>query len=488
MATSYYLPYSSSTKPKDMWANARDLARYYGQMGENTFGTDYEEDRAAGNWYRNRGDELFGNLLENPGYSEDEIRSILDQEGLAGGLPSDEDYAGNYLTPWEEEQMYGDTASRVGLFDPQMTEDLEQQKANRVREGLRSTEAGMRGAFQGGAARGREALGAYGTAARGALSRGGERSRGVLERGTSDLRATLDPSQLDFTDEDLALLRDRAGRLVGGEYGQSRDEVLRRALIQGDAGNPLAVASALGRLDHQRSIDAADAMTDAELKGREAQRGARRDIATLRGEMEKGILDRALGLEDTLGGRELTLEGQLGEAGLGLENSLRGEEVGMEGRLGENLTGTEYKLGSDLQSSHQGDVDRSIDIRRDIDNTSAARAGDIARNRQTVNLQNQGDRYNRAMQQSQERSKRAQQVADTRRADKLTAMGYYPEQQKTMMTGAQNQAQNRLQSGQIAVQGATSAAQGMSSWEQRPKFWQQLVGAGIGAVGGMFGK
>ena len=276
------MPYSSTrypyttAEPVDAFAQNRIAAADYTNQSMDDLTA--SANRNAGDYqsFKNQaysGQGGYGDVLAGTaGYSAQELQGMYQSDLINSGMATDTQLGQYNYTDAEKSAITGDPMAGLNTFQSGMT--------------------GVNSATTDAAALGLGAVGEmkdmYGNA--------------------------IDPSKLGLSADylenynvsplDMQNIRDSAGRTVGLNAQSEIDRLSRAAAAQGST-SPLALASAMTRRSYTGDINAATAMTDADIKAR--QLGL--TVAANREAMR-------LGSEEDISNRQMTSAQQVGTAGL----------------------------------------------------------------------------------------------------------------------------------------------------------------------------
>jgi len=351
------------------WLRSQGLGDVSAQYGRDTTAR-YTDEEAQNRFIT---EQMYQDLINNPGYTEEEKQQILQDAGLRGLLPDEATLQSWGLQPGEIAGIQGDPWKRAGYFDPGYIEDLQRSGADwtkqaygqgqgavrtaleggegavrdtlglgrdRTMESVRGMETGVRGAVGEYGTNLRGALAGMGTDVRGALGDYGSRLRGAVAGARTDVLSPYDNPELVTSPEEVQALKDRAARGIGAGYAAAKEDLVRRAEASGNV-NPLSLAAARQRLERGSAVGREDAMTDAMLAGSAQRRRDLQALAEARSSGGRFLSTLGTGAESELGQAGVGTEKYLGGAGMEAESELGRTGVGAETTLGQARTGAE---------------------------------------------------------------------------------------------------------------------------------------------------
>lgn len=399
--------------PGYMASALQNRALDYGNQFQTAFGNAYTGAMGQSQAYQGQADQAYNWLNQNPGYSADETNNILQQGMLTGAMTTPDQYASNFLTPAEQSSIMGNAGSVQSAFNPN---DI----TNTATAGNDWTKQQYQDSY---------------AAAKNALASGSAATQGALSNYATNLRGTVDPTKLGISDQQVAQLKDQAGRQIGLNYAAQQDQLQRQAEAAGNV-NPLALSANRQRLSRQSAIDNADAVTNADIAATGAQRAANTTIA----------------------GMQQSNENSIGNAGLNTNLSLTGLGTGLEsayGTLGANVgaTANAQQIGATTAAGNT-----AIDQAKYVDTNNAARAAALATNRQTTAQANQANAYQQGYNTSNALSGRYQGVANQRIQGQQAARNYWQGQGQFQGTQANTAGSQMISGAQTALNGQAQGA------------------------------
>lgn len=331
----------------------------------------------------------------NMGYTDEEMGSILNDPYLRSLQLSPEDAQSNFLTQGEQEGWMGNPREALSqLAQDESGMDVAQQDRSRfVNEGLNSQDARMRYVLdQSNAGLGN------------ALNSMGGNTRATVGGWAGNVRPYVDPTALNISNEysqnynvsplDMQRIREQAGRTVRSQEQADEDRLMMAANAQGNT-SPMALATMRDRLRQTSGINAANAMSDAEIKAKQLQLNTSQNRENTRLGAAQNYANLGVGAENTLGSAALSNEQNLGAAQLGAEQYLGNQRQQTEQYLGNSRIANQQELGAANVSNAQFGAATNLGAFQTADQQAAARAAGMATNRQGINQGNQAQNFGR---------------------------------------------------------------------------------------------
>jgi hypothetical protein len=481
---------------------------------EDVFNSDYgnKESQQYDDWAKDNGDlsGWIGDQYNNPGYGQDIENGILQNGGLDKGYTSDDEYGDNQLSEGEQGDIKGNVGSRGAWFNPGKLEGADRQAADWSRGALDSYGNNVRGALDKGDAQVGDELNTLSNNVHGSLDSSEAATRGQiagLGKGLRDNASSyqsnaigaIDPNKLTLSDDEVNQVGEEAGRQVGAQYGSTRDRLIANAKAAGQ-GNPLAIAAAEGRLNHDSAVSGADATADARIQALQAQKEGNKGVANMRlatygkaadlGETAAALPGQlGTNAELSMGGRRVDAEAGLGNTRAGYANQRSNARTGAEGDIGQAGIGVESANGNRSYQTEANNQQFGTDVARDADTTASTRAATIAGNRQQTNQANQANRWSQALAGTNAASNRYNTIGQARQQGKQFATSG----KATQTQGAQDAATKWATIRNQGVLGAGSnsnqaMATGAAYKTNNPSFWSKaLNGASQAAMLGLGG-
>jgi predicted RNA-binding protein YlxR (DUF448 family) len=458
-------------------------------------------------YYLYRGLGEYDALAQTPGYTPDEQANIIREGELRDLLNID--YGSNYLSPWEEEQIYGNPYRGMDAFNPGATEGIAYDWTGYISDALSQQE----GQLGHNLDRTRSELGAAIDPSRLSLSGAYQSNQDrVLSQTAGGVNAAIDPGKLglsqeyqrsyEFGPEDEQRMVTQAASGAGARYAGLADEAERRMAAAGTT-NPLALAAIKERLANDAAAESWDAVNDMRIRAKQlgldvaqnremTRLGAERDIAGRRTQAAFGLGDMALGAGSER--EQLRLGAERGISDRLLRAAETAGRMGQEGiqYAGSSRLSNEQQMANRLLGLGERNQERAIDLLRSGEAEQQRRAAYVAGNRQDVNMANQANRFNRGYQTSGALSGRYTGVADARREGQREGREYsrWGQQQASGNVNTANQQRIGLYGTQgNLMQNATGnqmryrlGKQQIKS--QRPGLFSRIAGGVLGAATG----
>lgn len=440
------------------------------------------KDRAANegdlrSYYRGYADEVYDPLIGGRGgYSQDEIDHIMREGDFGDFMTNDGGYAENFLSDEERNAIAGRPWDRAAYFDPEAMTDRQNESAGRQRGAVDDMATGLYESLDGQLGLSDE----YGRNVDSTLRSMESGTRGAYD--PAALRANADSlNRIRMTPEEEQAIVTKAGISGGMKYRAAAGEMDAKARAAGM--DPVAAAAMRGRYLRNAAADSADAMTGARVQASNARAGREQAAEGLRMGGERTAADIGTGVELSLADRKMNANNTREGMRLGAQRDIADRRAGIATTIGQTRLGAEQGINSQQRQQSQFNAGLGTDIATGIERDSSQRAQTIANNRQTTNRGNQTQRFQQGMTRNDALSGRAQQVAGARRDDAREGRGYLREQ-----GGVSNQNQQGEYNRQVNIYGQqgqqiqnTTANQQRK--DQQPKWWEKLIGAGIGAAG-----
>ena len=299
----------------------------------------------------------YGNVLAGTaGYSSQELADMYQKDLMGGALATDQQLGQYDYTGAEKSAITGNPMAGYNAFQSGM--------------------GGVNSATSGAAALGLGALGTGADLYNSSYTNSANLGTGALANMKDLYGSAIDPTALGLSDEykqnynitpqDMQNIRDSAGRTVGLNAQSEIDRLQRAASAQGST-SPLALQSAMTRRAYTGDINAATAMTDADIKAR--QLGL--TVAANRESMR-------LGSEEDISNRLMTSAQQQGSAGLN-----QAQYLGSQGYNAANQQATNALQNAQLTGSQGIDTAKygttgSAAYAQQGDTAASQRAADLA--------------------------------------------------------------------------------------------------------------
>lgn len=480
--------YSTITNETDPTRSAQQDRRYAYERGQELdidLQGDQQRARSERDIYGGRLKDVYDPMVDGRGgLTQEQLASVTREGDLSGLGMTEDEINNNYLTMDERLAIQGDPRSRHKYFDPNRENTLFDEGRETERAAVSGYQSGLDKAFNPATLRSDPGFS-------GAL-------RGGVDQYSSSLNEALDPNALSVSDEflsDYQLTPEEQQRIVtsaattvGTRDKAAIAEAERRSRAAGM--NPLGVAALRNRSERERSANAADAMTSANI-GAESE-AARR--------MQTGEAMR-LGARQNLAGMQMDAAGNVMDAGY--RATTTGENARVAGerdiadrrtyaadRGGQALMGSEADLAKRRLALQQDQTRVGNEAERDVENVENQRNVALATNRLENERYVQGQRYNRGVGTSDRLSDRYRYGVDATRGDAQEGRGYYTQQgnqananYNTAVGARQNIYGTQAGAGQAATRTQAGIEQEQAS---RPKWYDKLIGAASGAARSYF--
>ncbi len=418
--------------PKSILANDRKYAYTQGQNLIANYGDSMSAQDQRARSLGGVGDDLYSYMLAHPGYTPEQAKATMNQEGLDKLDWTDQMAKDNQYTDAETAGIQGDPNTALHNYNGNV---------EGLRGDARNFTQGQKDIYDTGATDLNTAAGKES----GAL----DSSIDASKLGLSDTYTT----QHQFGPEDQQALIEDAGRTVGQGTAAVTDQLQRQANAAG-TNAPLAMSAALDRQRQTGAVASADAMTKAKIQAAQLGLTTGQQTETTRLGAEQDISGRRMDAAKTIGAQDAANQQFLtaGRASSGLTTGAAG--LAESNRIAEQ------------QSSLAGAGEL----------LAQQRAQALAQNRTQTNQANQAAQFTRGSYQDQAESQRATQAATATRND-LTSARQDVRNEEQM---GYNESNSRM-AGQLQAFGATTGA-GQSSQQnaitaaQMPSTIQKIVG------------
>lgn len=481
--------------PRQMYLQGRRRAIAFGDQfdqGMRDYG-DYQAQLGEG--YRNWGQDMYGGILNGgAGYTPDQQAGILQGEQYNNLRPSGEELSMNFLNDPETAAIRGNPRSWQNSFDPEQARAVNRDAAARLREGYQDLTGRLDDTTN-------TARAAYGQA----IDPDALRQRAGVEQGvmgdigsaTGRIHGMLDSPELGvsdrymnkrgFSDQDVNDIKMAAARKVGASNSEAIRSLEDRAAASGNA-SPMAVAAARARLQRMTNIDSADAMADADIRARQAQKNAEQDIEDTRLaaakfragtatqadlELLRGSTAARLGSEaQRMGGEQYLSGARMKAAGDVADIMGRNSAISQQARLG-----AEGQIGQNERSTENWIQGTGIEGERGSEAAQQARDQFNAANRQQTQMYNSGQNYGRGMAITGALSAGNRALADEYQNQMREGRGWVGGQQAMAGNNYLQAGQQRLAAQRQTADQENQAAQGYAAWQQRPnRFMRNVMG------------
>lgn len=465
-----------------------DIGRYQGAYGSNY----------------NAAEQALSDLQQTPGYTQDEQNQIMRSKQFQDLLNSP-DYNSNYLSPEEQAGIAGNPNAAFQAFDPnalyaageqgaQATRGAVSDTAGKLDQNVQQTGAGLKAAIDP------SQLG---------LSSDYQQNVGnVLTTTANRVEGSIDPAKLgisdqykqamQFTPQDQKDIEEAAGTSEGARFGGEEQQLQQKAIQQGNT-SPAALAAMQERLNTQEGSAAGDAMTNARIAAKQAAMNAAQQEESTRLGSEQYQTGAGMQAGEALGNLAAQEVGQQENLRLSSAQDIANRKAqaalatGQMGQQAGEFTGqqgltNEQQIAARNLGIEQGVQQTGQNLLTQADQTASQRAGELASNRQGVNLSNQANQFNRGFQVNQQQSGAATGVANQRIAGQGRYLQGVTGQENMAQQGAQTargqQLENNQISGNLANQALNTGLAADNANKARPGTAEKVVGAAIGAAAG----
>ena len=513
--------YSNESDPRKLAANQRSLVQ---EQGDRLSTANQQQAQQGEQNYQGIYDFLNPTMsqmaLGQGGYSPEEQAQIMDSERLNSLPTSADQLQSNFLTQGEQQGMMGDTGSYTKYFNPdQMNQNLEVaqgkqgQAVDDLQQNLRTSidadKLRQSNAYQQDSENQlsknqgdfNTTLGAVGNNVRGVIDPNAMRqsdTANTLEQQSSKANAAE-----QLSPEQQQQIITAAGVTSGLKDQAAADEMERRANAAG--ASPMGVGAYRARMARQAAQDAGTSMTEARARvaenaatlaqQAEAQRmggattaegqrlGAQQNLTGLQANTEMGMGQEALQGEQALGQQALAQRNTEEQNRQGAEQFLTGANLQAATTGGQaGIQNAQLATGQGQQQGQYA-ATTGTGIAQAQDVANAQRAGQVAQNRQGVNVNNQNTAFNQGMGVSNAQSQRAAQVANTRLGKQDTGVNYYTGQENQQNANAQNAYGRQQQTYQTQTSGTNDATKAGLQASQTPSTFDKIMGGITGAAG-----
>lgn len=348
-----------------------------------------------GNWQDMMASAYDPSNPANMGYTDEEMSSIMNDPYLRSLQLSPEEQQANFLTEGEQQGWMGNPREALSqLAQDESGMDVAQQDRTRfVNQALNSQDQNVR-----------YGLDQANTGLGNALNSYGGNTRAVMGGWAGNVRPYVDPTALNISNEysrnynvtplDMQRIREQAGRTVATREQADEDALMRAANAQGNT-TPMALATMRDRMRQTGEINAANAMSDAEIKAKELQLNTTQNRENTRLGAAQNYANLGVGAENTLGSSALSNEQGLGQAQIGAEQYLGNLRQQAEQYLGNSRIANQQQLGAANVANAQFGAATNLGAFQTADQQGAARAAGMAQNRQATNQANQAQTFGR---------------------------------------------------------------------------------------------
>lgn len=500
--------FNNTSDLADQFVNNRALNENEGDMYQQYFGGEASRRLGLENGALLKSNDLYSQLEQNPGYSQQEIDAQLGNRPDGGNDFRDllnQDYNSNYLSEDEQGQIRGNPYGAMDQLHPEELTNNNTTAFNASRGYIDNANNRLNQNYDVTNDRLNSAI----TPDLG-MSDGYSGSISNIENVTDDrMQGAVNNKGLDMSgeygrqagmsDQEVEDTAAMGGQAVGARSRAAIQDLERQAAASGNS-SPLAVAAMRAQFEDQNAVNSADAAVNARLGARAQQR----DAAT-------GVEGTRLGAERYKTGAQLDAASRMGDLATNAETNR--ERMRMQGAqdISSRRLGAASQLGQMGERSAMYETDANLGAERDwasrgqqanefnqqmgygaartAEQQQSDRAAGLAENRQGVNMANQGNQFNRGYQVNATLANTNKGIADARRQGQAETRNYYTGQQQYQGQQAQQNNQNLLTNRQQTQQGRNAATQGSASWElgnkQSGNWWTKNGIPTINALTGM---
>jgi hypothetical protein len=471
--------FSNSANPEDMAQNDRRRAVGAGDVLDQETRDWTNSQMDEGDRYGQQGDSIYNDILNGGGgYTPGQSAGILRQGELDDLRFTDQDAADRQLTDHERQQIEGNPMLGAQWF----ARTQQEEGGGRIRGAVGGLGEGLAGAT--GEAR-QNFHGAIDPSSMGPSAGFSSGLSGEMDASRRNLALSDRYSQnRGWTPDDVAGLKDQAGRVVGSQYGAAVQDLTRRAEASGQS-NPLSIAAARGRLLNEGAVHSANAITDASVAALEKQKQAEQDIESTRlgaagqgANLRFGALQGAEGLR--LRGAEGLQQGRL-DAASGIANTASRNAA----TAGTAAIGAEEGINQGNAQTNQWVGDRILQAGTQGEQAQANRGALLGTNRQTASTQTQQDRFGQGFGLSQAGSQRNTTVANQDQSQRAEARGWVGGRQaqanQNVNAGQDRRLQANANTNAAANAATTNFNNAYNARKARPGIAGRIIGAAVGA-------
>lgn len=436
-----------------------------------------------------QGDEVqqyYERLIREGGYSPEQAAQIIGQ-GRSGGVPGLDELGGvgadeaasNFLTPDEQASNFlsdgeqagiaGNPNDPLGYLHSDTIGQYMQEGGEAQDRAVAGEQAGLKAAIDPNKLR---LSGRYGGDVNSALNT----TTGKLDAATGN-------PDLDLSDDFAQNAINSASKDVSDVSEAKLEDVERRNQAAGIG--PMGMAASRLRYGREAASDAAAAALKARLGAETTRLGAAQNKAGLQtqaGEFEGSTALDAL--HNTEAMRIAAEQGLTGDQLLAAEESGRQELQNAQNKTQTNIGAVENVRNAEVAAhtnAEKAAADRAALLGTNRQTTSQG----IGLNRQTTQKENSNQNYQRGAAANNALSQRYGQVAGTGlQQQNLGGSGLLNEQQVTSGNTNTGQGQH-LQAFGTTGQLAGTGAQIVSGAQNQPGMGERILGAGLGAAGGI---
>lgn len=490
--------FENTTDPKKAAANQRALIQSKGDQLAQQNQDEVGGNEALRNNYRSTMDRIVAPMAEGQGgYSPEEIAQIEAQGGMPQAL-TDEQAAGNFLTPEEQARISGDPGSYTRNFDPAAMSQAQDASAGLQRGAVSNLKQGLANAVDPNSLK---QSGTFQQNSKNQLDQNEGQFGTVLDAVGNNVRGAIDPSAVTASDsflKDYQMSPEEEQRIVtgagisaGAKDAAAVDALERSARASG--ADPMGVAAYRSRMARAQAADAGDAMTQARIKASETAAGRKLTGEQLREQGGQYVTGLKTGTEMDLGKQALSGTQALGQQALderarteqqrlNAEQSLAGTQLTSAAVGGQADVANEANINAEGRQQQQFNATTGAGIAEAQDKAATDRAATIAGNRQGTAVNNQNTQFNQQKTVNDTGAGRAAAVADKRLGAQTQGLNYYQGQNAQANQNAENAQGRQVQTYGTQATGTNQAAGLQEQASQNPGLFGKIVGGVTGAV------
>lgn len=433
------------------------------------------------NQYQGWGSDVYTPLTEGRGgYSQTE------QDAINGGdmtslLPTDADYQSNFLTPEEQAGVAGDPSSRGKYFDPSGAQSQQDASATAQRGAAAGLRSGVYSSIDEPDLRLSDD---YAPGVDSTLSSSEDRVRGAADPD----RLREDPgyaARVRMTPDQQQDIVTSAGIDAGTGYRAAAGDITRQAQAAGV--DPLGAAAMKERLLRQGAGESADALTKARIGASDAAAQREQDIEQQRRAGETTAAQIGSSNELALSGQRLTAQERTEQMRQAAAQDIANRKMQAATTSGQADIANEQAINTQGRQVGQFNTTTGTALATGQEQDAASRAAAIAKARTDTAQANQANQFSRGAAVNTEQSQRAKSIADERLKEAAEGRAYVTHQ-GDVATASEGQAAS--QQGQLyGTEGglAQQNTQAQAAEDSKPKWYDKVISAGIGAAGAISG-
>lgn len=272
--------------------------------------------------------------------------------------------------------------------------------------------------------------------------------RGDLYGAIDENGLTADTTGIELTPEEEQRMVTSAGQTAGVGYRAAVGDAEQKALAAGI--DPLGVAALRGRNERASAIDSSNAMTRARIAASQSRADRKVQSEDL----------RLSGARD-ISGRKMEAATTTGQAGVNVEGNINAQQ--RQQQQYNTTTGT------------------------GIENTTANRALELSKNRQTTAATNIDRKFTQGLTVANTLSDRAKTIGDAKLATQKEARGYLSGQADTQNSNEQKEYDRQAGLYGQQVQARQGTTQQQIQKEAQPGMLEKIAGTAVGAVSALGG-